>query len=107
MAKIAFNNSCGGFHLSDKAVQAYINASVQALRKTIPSDHAIRYGEIARHDPILISVIEQLGKDASAEGSEIRIREVPGDLYRIDTYDGNEEVFWPTENWIYAGTGSV
>lgn len=107
MAKIAFNNSYGGFNLSDKAVKAYIDASVQALRKDIPSEHAIRYGEIARHDPLLISVIEQLGKDASAEGSEIRIREVPGDLYRIDTYDGIEEVFWPTENWIYAGTGSV
>ena len=39
MAKIAFNNSCGGFHLSDKAVQAYSNASVPALRKTIPAIH--------------------------------------------------------------------
>ena len=107
MAKIAFNNSYGGFNLSDKAVKAYIDASVQALRTNIPSEYAIRHGEIARHDPILISVIEQLGKDASAEGSDIRIREVPGDLYRIDTYDGNEEVFWPTEDWTYAGTGSV
>ncbi len=107
MAKIAFNNSYGGFNLSDKAVEAYINASVQTLRTDIPSEHAIRYGEIARHDPILISGIEQLGKDASVEGSEVRIREVPGDLYRIDTYDGKEEVFWPTEDWIYAGTGSV
>jgi hypothetical protein len=46
-----------------------------------------------RADPILIQVIEELGKKANGQCATLKIEEVPaGTQYRIDEYDGNETV---------------
>lgn len=46
-----------------------------------------------RGDPILIQVIEEMGKRANGECATLKIEEVPkGTLWRIDEYDGNESV---------------
>lgn len=46
-----------------------------------------------RADPVLIQVIEELGKEANGECSNLKIADVPkGTLWRIDEYDGNESV---------------
>lgn len=46
-----------------------------------------------RFDPVLIEVIEELGDDASATMSELKVVEIPDDVaedYMIDDYDGFE-----------------
>ena len=46
-----------------------------------------------RSDPILVQVVEELGKKANGQCASLKIEDVPaGTLYRIDEYDGNEHV---------------
>jgi len=46
---------------------------------------------VDRHDPVLVQVVEELGKKANGECAELAIAEVYGS-YRIDEYDGFESV---------------
>ena len=50
--------------------------------------------DLDRTDPLLIEIVEKLGKTkASGDCAELIIEEVPkGSLYRIDEYDGNESI---------------
>jgi len=81
--KIAYNADFGGFALSDAAL-----AMAQALSGN-PDWH---YGNVPRHDRVLVTVIETLGLDnAGGTYSELCLREVPrGARYRIEDYDGSE-----------------
>ncbi len=56
---------------------------------------------ITRHDPILVQVVEELGSvRASGKHADLKIEEVEG-KYRIDEYDGNEQVMTPDSyEWI-------
>ena len=46
---------------------------------------------VVRHDPVLVQVVEELGKNASGDFADLAIDEVDGP-YRIDEYDGFESV---------------
>lgn len=61
------------------------------------------YGrDVDRHDPILVQVVEELGKKANGAHANLQIEEVDG-AYRIDEYDGNESVMTAGDyNWQYA-----
>ena len=49
--------------------------------------------DIPRHDPALVEVVEELGKEANGMCADLAIAEIPkGTKYRIDEYDGNESV---------------
>jgi hypothetical protein len=49
--------------------------------------------DIERNDPVLVQVVEELGKLANGDCSRLEIAELPaGTLYRIDEYDGLETV---------------
>ena len=48
-------------------------------------------GDVSRHDPVLVQVVEELGDEASGEFAKLRIAEISGP-YRIDEYDGFESV---------------
>jgi hypothetical protein len=55
---------------------------------------------VSRHDPILVQVVEELGKKANGEYAKLAIAEVSGP-YRIDEYDGYESVKTPGGyDWI-------
>jgi len=47
--------------------------------------------DVDRHDPVLVQVVEELGKKANGDFAELAIDEVHGP-YRIDEYDGFESV---------------
>jgi hypothetical protein len=56
--------------------------------------------ELNRTDPLLIRVIEKLGKKAGDKFSELRIVEIPdGTEYEIDEYDGNESIHEVHRSW--------
>ena len=58
------------------------------------------YREIERNDPVLIQVVEELGKDANSRYSELKIVEIPdGVAWQIDEYDGLEWVAEQHRTW--------
>jgi hypothetical protein len=60
------------------------------------------YMHVSRHDPVLVQVVEELGKKANGDHANLQIEIVEG-LYRIDEYDGNETVVAPDGyEWQYA-----
>lgn len=64
------------------------------------SEQNFSYREIARDDPILIQVVEELGKKANNIYSELKIVEIPDDVeWQIDEYDGVEWVAEKHRTW--------
>ena len=54
-----------------------------------------------RHDPILVQVVEELGKKANGKYSDLKIFETSSNQYRIEDYDGSESVQIPSSlDWI-------
>ena len=54
-----------------------------------------------RHDKDLVAVVEELGKEASGSCADLVIAEIPGNIYRIDEYDGYESIETPDSmEWI-------
>ena len=61
--------------------------------ETLPDKGYFSERNIKRDDPILIKVIEKLGKKANSKYSELKIVEIPDDVkWEIDEYDGLETV---------------
>jgi hypothetical protein len=57
--------------------------------------------DIARDDPILVQVVQELGIDANSRYSELKIVEIPDDVeWQIDEYDGNEWVAEKHRTWL-------
>jgi len=64
------------------------------------SEQTWYYGNVDRHDPILVQVVEELGDKANGMCAKLAIDEVSGP-YRIDEYDGYETVKEPDGyDWI-------
>lgn len=86
MTKIVYNDCYGGFSLSDVGIARY-----KEIKGSVPEDFYDR--NIERDDPALVQVVEELGDRASGGFAKLKIKEVPaGTRYRIDEYDGNENV---------------
>ena len=118
MAKIVYNSCYGGYGLSDEAVQRYAELKGLSIYKKKISeeygysswyytdrDESFSRDSIPRNDPFLVQAVEELGRAADGEYSELSIREVPdGSRYRIDEYDGRESVILESEEvWEVAG----
>lgn len=123
--KVVYNACYGGFELSLKAIEwlaehatdlelkSYLKEKLIDERKSFIgtalgswSDY-IRAGigswfDDKRHHKDLVAVIEALGDEASGSCAELEITEISGNQYRIDEYDGSEEVVTPEDsNWIF------
>jgi len=116
MTKVVYNNCYGGFGLSREAVllgrklSNNPNWAGPCIKGDFwapgaPVDHDYGGGrELDRTDPILVQVVEQLGKRADGMCSTLAIEDVPsGTAYRIDEYDGNESVMTNSDyDWKIA-----
>jgi hypothetical protein len=92
--KVAYNGCYGGFSLSNKAVERLKELGVKY-------DRHYEYEGMPRHHPLLVQVIEELGREASGEYSSLCIEEIETSLYRINKYDGSESVITPEGiSWI-------
>ena len=61
---------------------------------------SLQYKTIARNDPYLIEVIEELGGKANGEWSVIKVVEIPDDVeWVIKDYDGMEYVVEKHRTW--------
>ncbi len=67
-------------------------------------DNQLAPREFSRTDPVLVQVVEELGKSANGEFASLHVRDVPpGTRYRIDEYDGRESVMTQDEyDWKVA-----
>ena len=91
--KIVINTCYGGFGLSDKA---------QDLFKRIKGlDDPNWYDrEVNRADPVLISVVEDLGEAANSSYSILKIVEVPDEVdWVLQEYDGKEWIAETHRTW--------
>jgi hypothetical protein len=95
MTKVVCNKCYGGFGLSQKALDLYCEKA--SLSK-------VHYYDLERTDPLLVEVLEELGDKANTRFSNLWIEEVPqGTKYRIDEYDGFENVMTIDEyDWKVA-----
>lgn len=82
--KVVYNSYFGGYGLSEKAMKLYNERAGRIVEYDC---------DITRHDPILVSVVEELGEEANDRLSELAIIDIPeGYDYIIDEYDGVEGV---------------
>ena len=88
MREVVINRCFGGFSLSEEAQKLYLKL------KNITSYSSTEYfydHHLDRHDPILVSVVKQLGDKANGSCADLEIVEVQG-RYRIVEYDGRETI---------------
>jgi len=105
LTKVVYNACYGGFSISAEALTrmkelGYAGDSyVSSYNTAYLYDH-VRHNPIFRHDPILVQVVEELGKKANGRASDLRIAQVFGP-YRIEEYAGAETVMEPSDyDWI-------
>jgi len=109
--KIVINSCHGGFSLSRKAFLR-LRELGQSTALEEP-DLGERWNDgsgprtvegfcrdIPRNDPLLIKVIEELGRDASGIAADLDIIEIPdGVEWEIEEYDGDEWVSEKHRTW--------
>ena len=84
--KIVINTCYGVFGLSDAAKERYLE-----LTNNTPE----RWSDIERNDKALVQVVEELGAAANGPYAKLAVINVEvGTWYRINEYDGNEEVWY-------------
>lgn len=85
--KIVLNKCFGGFGLSDKAIKR--------LRELEENSTEERFYGVARENPNLITVVEELGDEADGDYADLVVVEIPdGYEYKIDEYDGMETAYY-------------
>jgi len=90
LIEVLYNRCYGGWGISEKAVELYNlrNENSNPLT-TLDSD------DLCRHDPILIQIYHELGKEFNDTYARIQIKKIPKiyeNYYYIRDYDGLESV---------------
>jgi MinD superfamily P-loop ATPase len=117
--KVVINRCFGGFGLSDAAVERYAELKGINLVK-IQEDKSFggaswyidgiednehyfssySIGREDRADPILVQVVEEMGKAANGWAAELAIVDVPDGVdWQIEEYDGSEHVAEAHRTW--------
>lgn len=101
--KVVINTCFGGFGLSKEAMDLYcekkgINPGKWNEKWKFYED--VYHGDIERNDPVLVEVVETLGKKSSGWAAELRIVEIPDGIeWFIDEYDGREHIAEKHRTW--------
>lgn len=96
MNKVVFSR-LGDFELSKKAVD-WLRA--HGVSEDLIEGYLL--DAFPRYDPLLVQLVEELGDEASQSlYSNLQIKEIEGNKYRIEEYNGREKVVTPeTIEWI-------
>lgn len=105
MNKVVYNACFGGFSLSKVAMEWLAEHGREEIKtiakKKLQEDPDNNSGyhchEIERHDPDLVRCVEILGYAADGGYADLQVRELKGNRYRIDNYDGCEDVYEPED----------
>ena len=85
---VMYNACYGGFSLSDAAMEEYRRQCPEAQRVWCPRS-------VPRHDPVLVGIVQKMGKKAYGHYAKIQMRKIPAQYanhYEIAEYDGLEHV---------------
>lgn len=89
--KIVINKCFGGFGLSEVAETRYKNET---------GNENVSYWNMKRDDPILVSIVEELGEDSWGDFAELSVVEIPNDVnWEIEEYDGKEYIAEVRRKW--------
>jgi len=56
--------------------------------------------DIARDDPALVQMVEEMGKDANGRHAHLKVVEIPDDVkWEIEQYDGDEHIAEVHRTW--------
>lgn len=101
---ILFNDCYGGFCVSETAIKLY-NKKMSKLNpehiNVNTNDYYYFYDK--RHDPVLVEVYNELGRDFHEDYSNIKIKVIPKKYekyYHIQEYDGLENIYIETDKYI-------
>lgn len=108
--KVVINKNHGGFWLSDKAVELLKNSqepTVKVEGDVLPDEDKFDLidedSKEWRSNPILVSVVEKLGKEAYDEGNSLlKVVEIPFETtegWHIANYDGIEAINEDHRTW--------
>lgn len=123
MYLVVYNNCFGGFGLSEEAIIRYHEIKGKQVFKVeedgdtyfFYEDPCGRYLDqmesdkvegfydctVERHDPALVQVVQELLNKANGPFANLTIRQIQGNEYRIECYDGQETVLEPKDvPWI-------
>jgi hypothetical protein len=67
------------------------------LRKSPNEPYGFHCHDIPRHDPDLVRCVETLGDEAGGGVANLEVRELKGNRYRIEEYDGQEDIYEPED----------
>tara|TARA_Y100001935_G_scaffold249348_2_gene247810 strand:+ start:189 stop:563 length:375 start_codon:yes stop_codon:yes gene_type:complete len=107
--KFVVNTCYGGFGLSDAAIDRLIELGLQPAVERISgeTDDNYRYRAYVspfsngdRFHPLLVQVVEELGKVASGDCSQLQIAEFKPEYLLdklVEEHDGYETVQWPAQ----------
>lgn len=111
--KVVINICYGGFSLSREAIirAREISGNSSWGGPSIVGDvynngekvkfHAGFLHDVARHDPILVQVVEELGERANGSAAMLDVVTPTSNVYRIDEYDGMESLETPNSyDWV-------
>ena len=105
MTKVVYNACYGGFGLSKKAAEKLAELGVEEAIEYLKEkeSYPLYLIKTPRHDPRLVQVVEELGKESWGDCAKLKIEEIDCEIYRISDYDGNERVELPDFNmcdWV-------
>jgi len=90
--KVLINDCYGGFGLSKEAEARYV--------KETGIQSSMYDWEIDRTDPILIAIVEEMGKDSWGLYAELKVVEIPDGIeWEISEYDGMEHIAEEHRTW--------
>lgn len=93
MQKIVINTCYGGFGLSEEALQMI------AVKKNVDTSDFDHY-DLDRDDPVMVSIVEELGSKANDKFAQLKVVEIPDDVeWRIMEYGGVEYVAEKHRTW--------
>lgn len=96
MIGILYNNCYGGYMPSMKAEELY-NQRICKTNDNGTDDDVVPFYQLDRHDPLIVQIFHELGKEFNDEqqGTNIKLVEIPEkykNYYEIEEYDGVENV---------------
>ena len=105
MNKVVYNDCFGGFSISKAAMEWLAENGREEIKAIAKNDlqedpddnYGCYYCEIQRHDPDLVRCVETIGHAASGRYANLKVKELKGNIYRIDEYDGTEDVIEPED----------
>ncbi len=90
---VATNTITGRFKLSNDAiVRLSRKGHIMATESLGARREKFDDSKLLRHDPILVEVIQELGRKASADGSSIWLTRISNPHYKVKKFDGIETI---------------